>query len=86
MPPSPHTVFLEVVDRYRDSGEPVTRRATADSLGVDRASLSRPLDSLCEVELLEVTEHGYRPTVTAEELLALDVDLDEVLVVDPVDE
>ncbi len=86
MAPSPHTVLVEVVDCHRTSDEPVSARAVADSLGVPESALAGPLDSLCEFDLLARTETGYRPTVTAEELLALDIELDDTVVLDVVDE
>lgn len=86
MNPSMHTVLVEVVSRAQECGDPVSERALADSLGVPEATLADPLDTLCELELVEPTDGGYRPTVTAHELLALDVDFDDVLVLDIVDE
>lgn len=83
---SPHTVLVTVVDHYEESDAPVTARAVAESQAAPAAELSRSLDSLCEFELLESTEDGYRPTVTARELLALDIELDDALVVDVVEE
>jgi predicted transcriptional regulator len=86
MSPSPHSVLVAVVDRYEEAGEPVTAAAVAESRNVSEEALSEPLESLCEFELLEPTERGYRPTVTARELLALDVELDDALVLDLVEE
>lgn len=86
MEPSTHTVLVEVVDRYRESGEPVRARAVADSLGLTESAVSEPLDSLCEFELLQSVERGYRPTVTAREMLELDIDLDETVALDFVEE
>lgn len=86
MPPSPHTVLLAVVEANDATDEPVPTGVLADSLGVSEDSLSEPLDSLCACELLEATGDGYRPTVTAWELLELDIDPGDVLVVDLVDE
>lgn len=86
MSPPRHTVLVEVVDQYEESGEPVTAAAIAESRGVSRTTLSQSLDSLCDFELLEPTEQGYRPTVTARELLALDIELDDALVLDLVEE
>jgi len=83
---SPHTVLVEVVDQYEQSEEPVTARTVAESQAVPEETLSNTLESLCEFELLELTEEGYRPTVTARELLALDIELDDVLVLDLVEE
>jgi DNA-binding IclR family transcriptional regulator len=86
MSPSPHTVLLAVVDAVEASGEPVPRGELADSLGVPEATLSEPLAALSECELLEATGGGYRPTVTTHELLARDIDAEDVLVVDIVEE
>ena len=82
----PHTVLVEVVDRYQESEEPVTAETVAESLNVPEERLSSSLESLREFELLVQTNDGYRPTVTAQELLALDVELDDVLVLDLVEE
>jgi predicted transcriptional regulator len=86
MEPSTHTVLKEVVDRNRESGEPVRSRAVAESLGVTESAVTEPLDTLCEFELLESSERGFRPTVTAQELLALDIDLEETVALDFVEE
>lgn len=82
---SPHAVLAEVVDRYDRTGEPVAARELRESLDVSGSALDQPLDSLCEFELLERTARGYRPTVTGRELLALDIELEDVLVLDLVD-
>jgi DNA-binding IclR family transcriptional regulator len=85
MPPT-HVVLVEIVDRHRESRDPVTRGTLATSLGVPETTLSESLGALRECELVETTDRGYRPTETAHELLALDVDPDGVLVLDPVEE
>jgi len=86
MTPPPHTVLVEVFDRYRESGEPVAAETIAESLNVPEERLSSVFESLREFELLVRTDGGYRPTVTAEELLALDIELDDVVVLDLVEE
>jgi len=83
---STHTVLVEIVDQYEESEEPVTARAVAESQDVSREVLTQSLESLCEFELLKPTERGYRPTVTAKELLALDIELDDAVVLDLVEE
>jgi len=85
MSPSSHAVLVEVVDRYRESDRPVTQQVIARSLEVPEEALSEPLESLCEFELLARSDRGYRPTVTARELLALGVDLDDAVVLDLVE-
>jgi hypothetical protein len=47
--------------------------------------VAESLDSLCAYEFLSETDGGYQPTVTATELLALDVEFDEILVCEVVD-
>lgn len=84
MSPSPYTVLETLVDLYRQSGDPVTARAVAASL--DHRTVEPQCRSLRGHDLLEATGDGYRPTVTAHELLALDVDADDVLVLDVVDD
>jgi len=86
MPPSMHTVLVEAVDRADASGDPVTAQAIADSLAVPESELSGSLASLCQFELLEATDRGYRPTVTGRELLAADIRLDDAVVLEFVEE
>lgn len=86
MSPSSHTVLVAVVDHYQESNEPVTAQRIAESEGIPEEALTHSLESLCEFELLEATEQGYRPTVTARELLDLDVEPDDLLVLDLVEE
>ena len=86
MSPSPYAVLEAVVDAHRESGVPVTTQAVAASLDAQVEALERQCDSLAACDLLERTPEGIRPTVTAHELLALDVDPGDVLVLDVVDE
>jgi RIO-like serine/threonine protein kinase len=86
MSPSTHAVLVEVVTLCRESGQPVSAATVADSLDVPESEVAGPLDSLCEFEFLEPTDRGYRQTVTGEELLALEVEIDDVVVCDVVEE
>lgn len=86
MCPSTHAVLVEVVTLSRESEEPVSAATVADALDVPGSELAEPLDTLCEFEFLEATDGGYRATVTGKELLALDVELDGVVVCDVVEE
>ncbi|QCC51677.1 helix-turn-helix domain-containing protein [Halapricum salinum] len=86
MSPSPHSVLVTIVERTRETGEAVTAREIALAIDASEAALDEPIDALCACDLLEATARGYRPTVTAHELLALDVDFEDVLVVDVVEE
>lgn len=83
---STHTVLVEIVDQTGSADDAVTKAALAKALSVPESALCSPIESLIDCELLEATENGYRPTVTAHELLALDVDVANVLVVDVVEE
>lgn len=83
---SSHTVLVEIVREVDTSGEPVPTDRLAESLTVAEPTLAETLASLQECELVKATDSGYRPTVTARELLALDIDLDDVLVVDVLEE
>lgn len=83
---STHTVLVAAVDQAEKSGEPVSERALAESLAVRPPALSDRLDSLCAFDLLVETDRGYRPAITAHELLAADIDLEDALVLDVVEE
>jgi len=86
MDPSSHAVLVEVVDRYDESERPISARTVADSLGAEEAAVSEQCESLCEFELLHPEATGYRPTVTARELLALDIHLGDAVALDVVSE
>lgn len=86
MSPSTHAVLVAIVEESRRTGDPVPAGRVAETLGVSEAALAGALDSLRECELVEATGDGYRPTVTARELLELDVAFDDVLVLDFVEE
>jgi predicted transcriptional regulator len=83
---SMHTVLVELVDMAGEEDEPVGQPTLAASLSVPEAALTDPLDSLREFELVAASARGYRPTVTAHELLAAGIELDDALVMDTVEE
>lgn len=80
-----HAVLVEIVERHEQSGNPVPPAAVAESMNVSEDALLASLEPLCEFEFLENTGQRYRPTVTAHELLAMEVAVEDVLVVDVVD-
>lgn len=80
-----HTLLVELTERYERTGDPVTAQELVDSLAASETAVDQALDSLCEFELLAATGNGYRPTVTARELLELDVEFDDVLILEFVD-
>jgi DNA-binding IclR family transcriptional regulator len=86
MSPSPHVVLESVVEAAEATDSPVSVASLADQLDVPEPTLSEPLARLCACELLEATEAGYRPTVTAHELLAAGIELDDIVVFDVVEE
>lgn len=86
MSDSMQAVLDAVVDGYRRSGEPVTVRRVAESVDGNEETLAATIESLRECELVEETARGYRPTVTGRELLATDIDVDDVVVIEFVDE
>ena len=83
MSPSIHTVLVELVEET-PTGDAVSEQRLAESLAVPETALDPPLEKLRKCELIAATEEGYRPTPTAREVLALDVDLDDILVLDVV--
>jgi predicted transcriptional regulator len=80
-----HTVLVELVELADDTGEPVGEATLAAALAVPSPELAGPLDSLAAFDLVAETGEGYRPTVTARELLAADIELDDALVLDTVE-
>lgn len=82
---SMHTVLVELVESAGESDEPVSPQRLAESLAEPEPEVSDSLESLREFELVAATPDGYRPTVTAHDLLAIDIELDETLVLDIVD-
>ncbi|WP_247006089.1 hypothetical protein [Halorientalis litorea] len=79
---SPTRLLAFVVDRYDEQGCPLTATDAATDLDVPPATVAARFERLADCDLLSAVEGGYRPTVTARELLALDCDGD-VVVVDP---
>jgi len=80
-----HALLVELTERYERTGEPVTAQELVASLAASEAAVDQSLDSLREFELVAVTGNGYRPTVTARELLELDAEFDDVLILEFVD-
>ena len=63
-----------VVDTYDQHERPVTAGEAARALDVDRALTARCLRAFADCHLVVPKADGYRPTVTARELLALEWD------------
>jgi len=76
-------ILSRVVDRYDADQQPVTPAGIANATATDVEEIRACFDSLEENCLLTtVDDGGYRPTVTARELLELDIDEDSLLVLD----
>jgi hypothetical protein len=81
MTPSPYRLLEFVVGTYDDLERPLTPADAATRFGMTREQADECFDRLVECELLVSADDGYRPTITARELLELDID-DEFVVVD----
>lgn len=83
---SQHTVLVTALDEYDAAGGPVSVESIAGAVSADPSRVRPVVAALSESEFLAETAEGYRPTVTARELLDLDIELDDVVAVDPVEE
>jgi predicted transcriptional regulator len=78
---TPHRLLEFVVETYDERNDPVLPADIAAQFDISTPEATRQFDRLHDCELVATEEDGYRPTVTARELLELDVD-DEFVVVD----
>lgn len=81
MTPSPYRLLEFVVGTYDDLERALTPADAATRFGMTREQAVECFGKLVECELLTKADDGYRPTITARELLELDID-DEFVVVD----
>lgn len=70
------------VDRYDKQDRPVRPVDVADQFGSEIDAVRSCFDDLEAKCLLAQVDGGYRPTITARELLELDLDDDAVLILD----
>ena len=63
-----------VVERYDRDERPVRPADAASDLGIEKSVAARCFEAFTECHLAVAEDGGYRPTVTARELLALDWD------------
>ena len=75
-------VLSETVSRYDARGEPVTPTELAATMGMDTDEVRTCFEDFESKHLLKRVEGGYRPTVTARELLELDVSEETLLILD----
>lgn len=78
---TPHRLLAFVVETYDEQNAPLCPSDIAAQFEVSTPEATRQFDRLHECELVTTEGDGYRPTVTARELLELDID-DEFVVVD----
>jgi len=83
---SSHTVLVTTCELYDDEGDPPTARTVATAMGRPPGTVRPVLRSLCRTEFLAETAAGYRPTITARELLDRGIHLDDVAAVDVVED
>jgi len=76
-------VLSETVALYDGRGAPVTPPELAEKLDTDDGRIRTCFEDLESKCLLKQVTGGYRPTVTARELLELELSGDLPLVVDP---
>ncbi len=76
------TVLSRIVDRYDEDGKPVTPEEIAESVQIDPNAVQHCFEELEENLLLAPVDHGFRPTVTARDLLELDIDDGKLVIVD----
>lgn len=81
-------LLREVVDRYDETGQPLSPSAVVDPVDADAARVEACLQRFESNHLVVRVDGGFRPTVTARELLELDIDLDDnsLLILDTVPE
>jgi predicted transcriptional regulator len=75
-------VLSRLVARYDEREAPVTPAEIATVVDADIATVRECFEDFESKHLLKPADSGYRPTITARELLALDVDDDALLILD----
>ena len=82
MDESSYRLLEQVVAQYDETEGPISPERLATAMDGDTESITERLVRLERCELLATVDGGVRPTVTARELLALDIDDPSVLVID----
>lgn len=72
-----------LVDRYDYREEPVTLDEVAMIVDADITTVRKHFDQFESNYLVKAVGDGYRPTMTARELLDLDFDEDTFFILDP---
>jgi predicted transcriptional regulator len=71
-----------LVSRYDKRNKPVTAAEVAAAADTETGSVQDIFTDLKSKYLVKSVNDGYRPTVTARELLALDIDDDAAVILD----
>jgi len=82
MDKSSYRLLEQVVAQYDETDGAVSPDRLATAVDEDLTSVGKRLARLERCELLTTVDGGVRPTVTARELLALDIDDPDLLVID----
>lgn len=87
MTDNPNLAVLElIVELYDRRGEPLPIEVLSESLERPDAAMQVVIDHLEACHMVRtVDDSGYRPTITARELLELDLDDDALIVVETED-
>lgn len=76
-------VLERIVEQYDEEEQPVTAVEVGVSCAIDEESVRACFETLERNHLIvPVSDSGYRPTITARELLELDLDDDGVFILD----
>lgn len=75
-------VLSRLVTRYDERDAPVTPAELASIIDADPETIQAFFEDFESKHLLKTVGDGYRPTVTARELLALDLDDDALVILD----
>jgi len=75
-------ILSETVSRYDSRVAPVTATELASEMDADAETIRGCFEDFESKCLVKPADEGYRPTVTARELLELDVDEGMLLVLD----
>lgn len=80
---NPFDLLEAFVSTHEEEGKPITVGELATQLGENPADVAEGLQSLKSYELVQHPDgEGYVPTITARELLELDIDTDTFLILD----
>jgi hypothetical protein len=78
---TPHRLLEFVVETYDERNDPLLPADVVAQFDISTPEATRQFDRFHDCELVATEGEGYRPTVTARELLELGID-DEFVVVD----